>query len=83
MWIKRSLVIIPILLLVFLAQSFFWAPSNESAADNEGRQNRLIFYMGGDPFNMNPWSSTTSTTSPTAGPPTGARSSPGTVTVTS
>lgn len=63
MWIKRSLVIVPILLFVFLAQSFFWAPSNETAADNEGRQDRIIFYMGGDPFNMNPWSSTTTTDS--------------------
>jgi ABC-type oligopeptide transport system substrate-binding subunit len=63
MWIKRSLVIVPILLMAFLAQSFFWAPNNETAADNEGRQNRIIFYMGGDPFNMNPWSSTTTTDS--------------------
>lgn len=63
MWIKRSLMIVPACLLVFLAQSFFWAPSNDSAADNEGRQNRIVFYMGGDPFNMNPWSSTTTTDS--------------------
>lgn len=63
MWIKRSLVIVPILLMAFLAQSFFWAPNNDTAADNEGRQNRIIFYMGGDPFNMNPWSSTTTTDS--------------------
>src|SRR5690606_16006276 len=46
-----------------LSQSCCWAPSNETAADNEGRQDRIIFYMGGDPFNMNPWSSTTTTDS--------------------
>jgi ABC-type transport system substrate-binding protein len=59
MWIKRALVIVPILLFAFLIQSIFWAPMNESAADNEGRQHRIIFYMSGDPTDMNPWSSST------------------------
>lgn len=63
MWIKRSLVIVPIGLLAFLIQSVFWVPNTGSAADNESRQNRIIFYMGGDPADMNPWSSTTTTDS--------------------
>lgn len=63
MWIKRALVIVPIVLIAFLVQSVFWVPSTESAADNKGRQNRIVFYMGGDPRDMNPWSSNTTTDS--------------------
>lgn len=58
MWIKRSLVILPILLIGFLVQSVFWVPGVETVADNESRLDRLIFYMGANPEDMNPWTST-------------------------
>lgn len=61
MWIKKSLIIVPIALLTFLAISFFFAPSNEAVAENESRQDRIILYMGGNPENMNPWTSTATT----------------------
>ena len=63
MWIKRSLVIVPILLFVFLAQSVLWVPGAASIADNDSRQNRIILYMGGNPEDMNPWTSTKTTDS--------------------
>lgn len=63
MWIKRALVILPVLLFVFLAQSVFWVPGTEAAADNDSRQDRLIFYMGANPEDMNPWKSTATTDS--------------------
>ncbi|CAG0978756.1 Oligopeptide-binding protein AppA [Planctomycetaceae bacterium] len=63
MWIKRSLVIVPIVLMLFLIQSVFWVPGVGGAARNEGRKNRLILYMGGNPSNMNPWLSTATTDS--------------------
>lgn len=63
MWVKRGLVILPVLMMVFLAQSLLWVPRTQKAADNEYRHDRIIFYMGGDPKDMNPWSSTTTTDS--------------------
>lgn len=63
MWVKRALVILPVFLMAFLAQSLIWVPKTQKAADNEYRHNRIIFYMGGDPKDMNPWSSTTTTDS--------------------
>jgi ABC-type transport system substrate-binding protein len=63
MWIKRLLVVVPVLLLLFLFQSVFWVPGTQQAADNLGRLNRIILYQGGDPSDMNPWSSTTTTDS--------------------
>ncbi len=58
MWIKRSLVIMPVLVLLFLAQSVFWVPGTASVSDNESRINRLMLYMGANPEDMNPWTST-------------------------
>lgn len=58
MWIKRSLVIVPILLLTFLLSAVLWVPGTASVSDNESRLNRLMFYMGSNPEDMNPWSST-------------------------
>jgi ABC-type transport system substrate-binding protein len=58
MWIKRTLVIFPCILLFLMAQSVFWVPSAESAAKNESRADRLIFYQGASPEDMNPWIST-------------------------
>lgn len=58
MWIKRSLVIVPVLLLVFLLQSVFWVPGTQQAADNEGRLDRLVWYMSANPEDMNPYQST-------------------------
>lgn len=63
MWIKRSLVILPIVLFAFLAQSVFWVPGTASVSNNESRQNRVILYMGGNPEDMNPWTSASSTDS--------------------
>ncbi|MBZ0137189.1 MAG: hypothetical protein K8I27_12545 [Planctomycetes bacterium] len=63
MWIKRSLVIVPILLFVFLIQSVFWVPGTASVANNDSRQNRIILYMSGNPEDMNPWTSTKTTDS--------------------
>lgn len=63
MWIKRSLVILPILLFAFLIQSVFWVPGTASVANNDSRQNRIILYMGGNPEDMNPWTSTKTTDS--------------------
>lgn len=63
MWIKRSLVILPILLFAFLIQSVFWVPGTASVANNASRQNRIILYMGGNPEDMNPWTSTKTTDS--------------------
>src|SRR5688572_17056181 len=61
MWIKRALVIVPILLFTFLIQSVFWVPGAASVPNNESRQNRVILYMGGNPEDMNPWTSTKTT----------------------
>ena len=61
MWIKRSLVIVPIVLFAFLAQSVFWVPGTASVSNNESRLNRIILYMGGNPEDMNPWTSTKTT----------------------
>lgn len=58
MWIKRSLVIVPVALLLFLAQSVFWVPDQASVSDNNSRLNRLMLYMGANPEDMNPWTST-------------------------
>ncbi|MCZ7606746.1 MAG: ABC transporter substrate-binding protein [Planctomycetota bacterium] len=63
MWIKRSLVIVPIVLFAFLAQSVFWVPGTASVSNNESRLNRIILYMGGNPEDMNPWTSTKTTDS--------------------
>ncbi|MDH5641860.1 MAG: ABC transporter substrate-binding protein, partial [Nitrospira sp.] len=63
MWIKLSLILVPSALFVFLAQSVFWVPGNKEAADNDARQNRLIFSQGGDPKDMNPWTSAATTDS--------------------
>ncbi|MDC1141741.1 ABC transporter substrate-binding protein [Planctomycetota bacterium] len=61
MWIKNSLVIVPIALLLFLALSYFFAPDNDAVANNEGRKDRIILYMSANPENMNPWKSTATT----------------------
>ena len=58
MWIKRSLVIVPVVLIAFLVQSIFWVPGVETVANNEARLDRLIFYMGANPEDMNSWTST-------------------------
>ncbi|MBK9975189.1 MAG: hypothetical protein IPP14_10495 [Planctomycetes bacterium] len=63
MWIKRSLVVLPILLLVFLVQAVFWVPKTSTVSDNESRLNRLMLYMGANPEDMNPWTSTKTTDS--------------------
>lgn len=63
MWIKRSLVIVPIVMFAFLAQSVFWVPGTDSVSNNDSRQNRIILYMGGNPEDMNPWTSTKTTDS--------------------
>ncbi len=63
MWIKRSLVIVPLTLLLFLVQSVIWVPGNKAASQNESRQDRLVFYMGANPEDMNPWKSTATTDS--------------------
>lgn len=63
MWIKRSLMIVPLVLLVFLLQSVFWVPGTQQAADNEGRIDRLIWYMTATPEDMNSWQSTSATDS--------------------
>jgi peptide/nickel transport system substrate-binding protein len=61
--IKFALVATPVVLFVFLAQSVFWTPSVDSISNFESRQDRVVFYMGGDPASMNPWASTTTTDS--------------------
>lgn len=58
MWIKRSLVVLPVLLLLFLLQSIFWVPGTQQAADNEGRLDRLVWYLGANPEDMNIYQST-------------------------
>lgn len=58
MWIKRSLVIVPVALMLFLVQSVFWVPGTASVSDNDSRINRLMLYMGANPEDMNPWTST-------------------------
>ncbi|MCA8912279.1 MAG: hypothetical protein KDB82_11290 [Planctomycetes bacterium] len=58
MWIKRSLVLLPILVLVFLIQSIFWVPSTSAVSDNESRLDRLMLYMGANPEDMDSWTST-------------------------
>ncbi|MCC6573077.1 MAG: hypothetical protein IT462_04725 [Planctomycetes bacterium] len=63
MWIKRLLVIIPVVILVFLAQSVFWVPNTNAVSDNEARLNRLVLYMTANPEDMNPWKSTATTDS--------------------
>lgn len=63
MWIKRSLVIVPVVILVFLAQSIFWVPNTGAVSDNEARRNRLVMYMSANPEDMNPWKSTATTDS--------------------
>ncbi|MEZ5991608.1 MAG: ABC transporter substrate-binding protein [Planctomycetota bacterium] len=63
MWIKRSLMIVPVALFAFLAQSVFWVPGTASVSNNESRLNRIILYMGGNPEDMNPWTSTKTTDS--------------------
>lgn len=63
MWIKKALITLPISLLLFMAISYFFAPDNEAVANNEGRKDRIILYMGANPENMNPWMSTSSTDS--------------------
>ena len=61
MWIKRILVILPVLMLAFLLQAVFWVPSTGSVSDNESRLNRLMLYMGANPEDMNSWTSTKTT----------------------
>jgi len=58
MWIKRALIILPILLLAFLVQAVLWVPGTASVSDNDSRLNRLMLYMGANPEDMNPWTST-------------------------
>lgn len=63
MWIKWSLVVVPIVLLLFLAQSVAWVPNTGAASKNAARRERLVFYMGANPEDMNPWKSTATTDS--------------------
>jgi ABC-type transport system substrate-binding protein len=63
MWIKQSLVIVPALMLVFMAQSVFWVPGVERAANDPSRLNRLVWYMGTTPEDMNPHQSTSASDS--------------------
>jgi ABC-type transport system substrate-binding protein len=63
MLVKRILVIMPIVLLAFLLQSVFWVPGTKTAASDESRLNRLVWYMGATPEDMNPYQSTSATDS--------------------
>ncbi|MCA9477301.1 MAG: hypothetical protein KC563_16080, partial [Nitrospira sp.] len=45
MLIKRLLLLIPLVLVVFLLQSFFWVPTYENQA--AGNPNRLVTYIEG------------------------------------
>ncbi|MEE9312230.1 MAG: ABC transporter substrate-binding protein, partial [Planctomycetota bacterium] len=61
--IKFGLVATPTVLFIFLAQSVLWTPSVDSISNFKSRQDKIVFYMGGDPASMNPWASTTTTDS--------------------
>ena len=63
MWVKRALVVVPVVILAFLLQSVFWVPGTQQAADNQGRKNRVIWYLGSTPEDMNPWQGTSATDS--------------------
>jgi len=43
MWIKRILILAPILLFVFIIQSYFWVPTYEE--QTRGNPKRLIEYI--------------------------------------
>ena len=55
MFIKRILICFPILLIVFLTQSFFWVPTyDEQALGNPERLKKYIRASSGDAETLNP-----------------------------
>jgi ABC-type transport system substrate-binding protein len=63
MWIKQALVLVPIVLIAFLLQAVFWVPRVKQAANDPSRLDRLVFYMGATPEDMNIYQSTSATDS--------------------
>lgn len=63
MWIKTLLIAGPVVLVLFLLQAVLWVPRTGDVSDNDSRLNRLMLYMGGNPEDMNPWTSTKTTDS--------------------
>ncbi len=55
MWIKRTLIFLPLLLVLFLLQSYFWVPSyQEQTRGNPTRLQEFITASSGDASILNP-----------------------------
>ncbi|MFP4392763.1 MAG: ABC transporter substrate-binding protein [Desulfohalobiaceae bacterium] len=64
MWIKRTLILLPLLLVLFLLQSYFWVPSyQEQTRGNPTRLQEFITASSGDASILNPVLSSDSTSS--------------------
>jgi len=55
MWIRNSLIILPLVLIVFLLSSWAWVPSSAEISADESRQDRLIVSLPNDINSLNPW----------------------------
>lgn len=63
MWIKRALILFPLTLILMIIVASFFVPATETIAQNEGRQNRIVWTLSSDVNTLNPWFSTSTTDS--------------------